>query len=199
MSAASSDSVHPTLFLLQAAAGGDQEALAKLFDGHRALMRLLLRRTMPRGLRARYDTEDILQSSFLQLARLGKLPIGDKEAFKLFLKTVVLNKLRDKIRREHSRGASNDVPLDGTGPQLELEKHDPLPPDLVARADLYARVTLELDGLDKEDQDLVTLRLLEGCSWSDVASQMELAETTARRKYAEAMERLMRRCLRLDS
>ncbi len=182
------------LALLRRASGGDQAAWNELYGSHRALMRSVLRDRIPPAVRARFDTEDIMQSAFLALVSQGaEFEIRDAPSFRAWLRRVLLNKLRDRLREAASDMRDKDRE---TRPPTEFVESQPDGgPDLhelVARAELQARMLEEIDALPKPDQDLVAARYLEQRPWPEVCRITGLGEAAARRRLQELLERLMR-------
>ena len=182
-----------TIELLQRALAGDQEAWRELFASHEAWMRGVLKNRIPPALRPRFDTDDVIQSVFLELAqRSGSLRVPDAPGFRRWLARILLNELRERIEHAQAQrrhpGAEEPATGDGLAERAAADEY-------LARADLRARVLEAIDTLSPQDQELVTARYLEEREWAEVARITGLAETTCRNRAADIFERLMRRFL----
>jgi RNA polymerase sigma factor (sigma-70 family) len=187
----------PSIALLRAASRGDQAAWADLYSQHRALMRTLLHGRIPSSLRARFDTEDVMQSALLALCRHQQaLELQDGASFRNFLAEILRNKLRDKLRHHlRERRSSQNEHVSGTGELEDQACPQDLPPEIAEKAERQAGLLEALNRLPPEDQDLIWMRYIDHAPWAEVCAASGLGETTARRRTHEALERLMRACL----
>ena len=95
--------------LINRATGGDEAALAELFDRHRGRLRQMVRLRLDRRLQGRVDASDVLQEAYIDLAQ--KLPgyVGHSTMpFFLWLRLVTGERLL-RIHRQHLGTAMRDA------------------------------------------------------------------------------------------
>ncbi len=194
---ASNDAPHledPTLLLLRRAMDGDQDAWKQLFRENEELMRRVLRNRIPSSLRRRLDPEDLMQSAFLVLSQHGPdLELVDARSFHAWLAKVLLNKLRDRIRklaRATRAGASETRP-----PTEIVEQHPddgPSLEEMAQKVELMARMYERILVLQPIDRDIVLARYVDQLSWAEIAKRTGLAPSTVSKRYNELLESIVR-------
>lgn len=192
----SDSSEQRTLFLLRAASRGDPDAWTELYSKHRSLMRAILHGRIPKHLQARLDTEDVVQSAFFELSkRLGELKVTDGATFRRYLVTVLLNKLRDKLRH-HGRARRDPSKEERSADATEAWLQGGEPPiDILERAERQAYILAQMSKQSPMDQDLILMRIFENLTWVEMAGALGTSEATVRRRTLDALERLIRTCL----
>lgn len=183
-----------TYELVEQAAAGDAAAWENLYERYRRALRAILRSYMREIPRRRFDTEDVLQSTFLSAyTALDDFKYRGPESFRKWLTSILMHKLFDKVKY-HGRD-QRDSRREDSGPE-EIEDfpdaHDS-PSMELARFEGQARLLEALAELDVEDQELLTLRFFERRTWPEVAEELGMVEATARRRLPQALERLTRK------
>lgn len=184
----------PTLVLLRRAMEGDQPAWDSLYAEHEHLMRNVLRNRIPPSLRRRFDTEDLMQSAFLALTKHGPdLELSDARSLRAWLARVLLNKLKDRIRR--AAREAREGALEVRPPTEVVEQ---IPDDgatleqLAHQAELMARMYERILTLEREDRDLVIARFVDQLTWTEIADRTGIAPATATKRYNKLLERIVR-------
>lgn len=188
--------------LVDKAAGGDEAALAELFDRHRTRLRQMIRLRLDRRLRGRVDASDVLQEAYLDLA--AKLPEYARKPsvpFFLWLRLVAGERLL-RVHRQHlgaaMRDAGREVSIHGGGmPQassISLAGH------LLGRVTTASRAAHRaesrrllrdaLDRMDPIDREVIALRHFEELSNDEAAAVLGLNKSAASKRYVRAMVRL---------
>lgn len=93
--------------LLHALSSGDQAAADKLFAAYHGFLRTVVRRHISRALRCRFDSEDVVQSTWVGLLRgleRGGWHFEDDAHLRAFLATAVRHRLLNRVRHEQSVG-----------------------------------------------------------------------------------------------
>jgi RNA polymerase sigma factor (sigma-70 family) len=182
--------------LVAAARRGDQRAWDEIHRRYYAVMRLVLQGRIPAQLRGRFDTEDVLQSGFLQAFRqIDSFTDDTDDGFRRWLTTLMINKLHDRVRfhrrqrRDGSRDQGSIESADGK-PGMPMEDS---PSVLMSAAERFSAVLAAIHKLAPEDQRLIVLRVTDRLSWAEIAERMQLGEATARRRFLEAFENLVGR------
>jgi RNA polymerase sigma-70 factor (ECF subfamily) len=114
----------PFELLLEKLRSGDVQAAERLFVAHEPILRIVVRRQLPRWLRAKYDSTDVVQSvwaGLLQGLYDGRWQFTSAARLRAFLITAARNRLTDRVRQHHAAG-------DLERPMGEMAA-DALPPD----------------------------------------------------------------------
>lgn len=184
----------PTLKLLRRAMDGDQQAWDHLYREHEDLMRRVLHNRITPNLRRRFDTEDIMQSAFLQLSQHGPdLELADARSLRAWLARVLMNKLRDRIRKV-ARAASAGM-NETRAPTEVVEQHPddgPTLEELAQKAELMARMYERILALPPDDRDIVVSRFVDQRSWAEIADRTGLGKSTVSKRYNQLLESIVR-------
>jgi RNA polymerase sigma factor (sigma-70 family) len=130
---------------------GDIGALGRLWTRHRPRLRHWAAGRIPRSLRAHVSPEDLVQDAFLRsMAALRTLELRRPHDLFGYLRTVVLNQIRDHERRNAVRPQREDAVLEGYCD----ERPSPLD-DLLGREAL-ARCREAMARLTETDRRIVT-------------------------------------------
>jgi RNA polymerase sigma factor (sigma-70 family) len=134
--------------LIARAKAGDKGALDRLVARYLKPLRRWARGRLPAWARAGVDTDDIVQDSVVSsLRNLESFDPKRRGALEHYLRTAVMNKIRDQVRKQQRR--PND-PLDET-----MVDQSPSPHEEAVAADLRARYRQALDELSDDDRRLV--------------------------------------------
>ena len=164
-----------TASLLFRARDGDSEARNRLFDRYFLAVKRWARGRLPHGARDLAETDDLVQISMLRaLEHLEGFEPRRKGAFLAYLRRIVMNQVRDEIRRAGHRPRVEELsenvagrlpnPFDETVTRQSLEAYE--------RA---------LSLLPERTRHAVTLRLELGLSYSEVAEQIGNSSPNATR------------------
>lgn len=188
--------------LVGRAAGGDEAALAALFDRHRGRLRQMIRLRLDRRLRGRVDESDVLQEAYLDLAR--KLPEYARKPsvpFFLWLRLVAGERLL-RVHRQHlgaaMRDAGREISIHGGGmPQASsvslagrLLGRVTSASRVVSRAETRRLLRDALDRMDPVDREVIALRHFEELTNDEAAVVLGLTKSAASKRYVRAMVRL---------
>ncbi|HHW48101.1 MAG TPA: sigma-70 family RNA polymerase sigma factor [Clostridiaceae bacterium] len=121
----------------------------------------------------REEAEDITQETYVKaLSRFQKNGIDDVDKYTSFLKTVSLNILRDRWRKNKRRGTG--VSLENTDP-LKLATDDP-----IETSTQRALIDAALKSISEEQRKVVELRIIKGYSVAETAKIMNKKEGAIR-------------------
>ena len=174
-----------TLDLVEMTKRGDATARDRLIRRYLPLLTRWTHGRLPHGARDLNDTSDLVQTALMRAFQ--SLPTFEAEgngAFFGFLRTIVLNLLRDEVRRLTRRPLSVELPE-------EI-------PDLLS-SPLASAVTLEtlkayefaMQQLEESDRDVVIMRVELGLSHQDIAAMTSSpTPNAARMRVARALARL---------
>lgn len=168
--------------------------LSELCTAHEPWMRALVSGRIPSQLRARFDSEDVVQSAFLALCEridAGRPPVDDN--IKGYLGRAVRNGLCDEVRHHTRRRRSAHAEREVSDGVLDMQVCPrEQPHETIEKAELRTALLTALEDLSEIDRRLVHLKHVEQRSWGEIGRLLGLPETTARRKGLEAFGRLMR-------
>jgi len=182
--------------LVEAASRGDEDAWNALHRMYRPLLSVVLRDEFSNALHTRFDTDDVLQSSFLAAFRnLPSFQFRNEESFRHWLRMIVVHKLRDRLRQHMSKRRNRMREGAGVDPD-QIPDNSSLgqsPSQLLTSAERHAQVLDAMSHLSETDQEVLTLRTLHRLSWNQICELVDVADSTARRRHQEALERLARK------
>ena len=183
-------SVESTARLLERVRGGDDDARNDLAARYLPMLRRWSHGRLPRAARDIADTDDIVQVALMRALNNIEGFVPQREgAFLAYLRTIVLNSVRDELRRMARRPGRDS---------LEEKLPDP-EPSLVERA--IGREALEayeeaLAALPAEHREAVIMRVEFGCTYREIAEALGRPTANAARmtvsralvRLAEAMD-----------
>jgi RNA polymerase sigma-70 factor, ECF subfamily len=188
--------------LLSRAAGGDQDAVVKLFSHYRARLKRMVALRLDRRLQGRVDPSDVLQEAYMDLAkRAPEFLAQPTMPFFLWLRLLTGQRLL-AIHRRHIRAKMRDVGQEialhhGAIPQAssaslaaQLLGRLTSPSQAAIRAELRLRLQEALNGMDSIDREVLVLRHFEELSNSETAEILGLLPAAASNRYVRALKRL---------
>ena len=168
---------HTTAWLLDRIKVGDMQARSALVERVEPLLRRFARGRLPGRLRSQEDTADLVQLTWLKvLDKLDTIDAREPGAFFAYLRTVLINALRESLRR-NARS-----PID--------EGHDV---DLVASnvdVDDWLAWEQSLATLSPEHRGLVLMRFEFGMSFVEIADELGESHDGVRMKINRAIARM---------
>jgi RNA polymerase sigma-70 factor (ECF subfamily) len=188
--------------LLERARGGDCGALAELFEHHRGRLEQLVRVRLDRRLQGRLDPADVLQETYLDVARRFKEYAAQPPLpFFLWLRLLAGQRLID-LHRQHlgakMRDAGRELSLTrGNFPRASSESLAELlmgrlttASQAAIRAETQVRVQEALDAMDAIDREVLVLRHFEMLSNEETAQVLGLKPSAASNRHLRALKRL---------
>ncbi|HEV7666826.1 MAG TPA: sigma-70 family RNA polymerase sigma factor [Chloroflexota bacterium] len=140
------------------------------------------------------DAADVAQETFVQLySHLDRLDVHEPLAPWLF--RVARNRCIDIIRRRRTVSLAAYDAADEHTAVIDPADEDPLPDELVERADLQRLLTRAISNLPPTYAEVVALRYAGDRSFAEIALILDLDEGTARVRFHRA-KALLRRSLR---
>src|SRR5829696_7795378 len=138
-----------TVELLDRARRGDASALERLIDRCMPPLRRWAHGRLPASLRGPQETADLVQNAMMAtLARLDGFEVRHQGALQAYLRTAVLNQIRDLTRQQQRRPAMTEVPD-------TLEAREPSPLELAIGAENVARYEGAVERLSQPDQEAI--------------------------------------------
>jgi RNA polymerase sigma-70 factor, ECF subfamily len=188
--------------LLSRAEAGDPQALAELFAHYRERLRRMIHLRLDRRLQGRLDPEDVLQETFLVLARRFAEYCRDPAMpFFLWLRQLAGQKLID-LHRQHLGARMRDAAMEVSLYRRALPQASSasLAAQLLGRltsasraairAETQLRVQEALNSMESMDREVLTLRHFEMLTNEETALVLGLKKSAASNRYIRALTRL---------
>jgi len=174
--------------VLLAAQRGDEQGFARLYDEfNSALVRYFAAR-LPQ------EAEDLASDTWLQLARsLGRFE-GDERGFRSFLFTIAHRRLVDYWRHQRPSDPMDPADLAERGERFAPAMVEHAEPGSLVTEAISAREAVEWIGsvLNRDQADVVLLRLLAGLDVEEVAVILDKRPGTVRVLQHRALRKLAR-------
>lgn len=186
----------PDEALVAAARRGDRAAMEALLLHWLPGLREFVRTRMSPLLRTRETSEDLVQSSCRELlAAMGDVEYRGAEAFRGWLFTAVLNKVRKRERdlRAERRDPRRERAIDGA-PSAALPIGGPGTPSQAAIARENAeRLRAAIAGLPDEYREVLSLARLSQLPRAEIARRLGRSEASVRSLLTRALQALSER------
>ena len=183
------DRASSTAVLREALAGSDA-ALDTLYERYGPRLLSFIRLKMGRSLRARLESRDILQATFLKsFQHLDDFKGQDGRALLGWLMRIAEHEIRDRADFHHrqQRDARREEDL-GDRDDLAARSRSALTRLILdERAE---RLDAALDSLTDAHRQVILLRAFEDLSFSEIAGVLGKSEDACRMQYARAMTAL---------
>lgn len=184
--------------LMALARQGSPEALGQVLESCRQYLLLVAQEELDLDLRNKVSPSDLVQDAFLEAQRDFHQFRGDQEAELIaWLRRILLHTVTDTYRRylvAEKRDVSRELSLDQV-PIHEFEagldkEHSPRA-QMIARENV-SRVRQALQGLPESDQQLITWRNYDLCTFAEIGRRLGKTEEAARKAWIRAVEQLER-------
>ena len=174
-----------TATLLARVRQGDREARERLVIRYLAVLRRWAHGRLPSGARDLLDTDDLVQTTLLRaLDQVGRVEPRREGAFLAYVRRILLNQIRDEIRRTGRRPGLEDI--DG-----KLPAPDRTPLEDAIGAETVEAYERALAALPEEQQEAVVLKIELGFTLQEVAEAMGSPSVdAARMMVTRALARL---------
>lgn len=164
---------------------GDNRARDELMERYLGTLRRWAHGRLPLRARGLADTDDLVQSTLIRaLNRLGSFEPRQEGAFLAYLRKVLLNQIRDEIRRAGRQPGGETLSDDLAG-------RGPSPVEDAIGREMLSTYESALSRLPERDQQAVFLRVELGMEYQAVADALGIASANAARMcVARAIARL---------
>jgi RNA polymerase sigma-70 factor (ECF subfamily) len=178
--------LRPLDSLLEKLTSGDAAAAESVFLTYEPYLRMVVRRQLSAGLRAKFDSIDIVQSVWVDLLdrfRDEKCSFRDADHLRAFLVRVTRNRFVDRLR-QHRGALEHERPL----PESELERFasDGRVSEVAQANELWGQM---LEVCPPEHYELLRLKR-QGLSLAEIAERTGLHAGSVRRVLYEVARRL---------
>jgi RNA polymerase sigma-70 factor, ECF subfamily len=202
MRTTSNEAANPLLDRSRGTEHEDERGLGSLFMAHWARLHRMVEVRLDRRLHARVNPSDVLQETYLEVARSLPAYLGDPRIpFFLWLRHIAGVKLMALHRRHLGtkvRAAGREVRLGGGDrPQADsgvlaawLLGRLTSPSQAASRSELRERVRDALNDLTPLDREVLSLRHFEQLSNAETAQVLGVSQAAASIRYVRALKRL---------
>jgi RNA polymerase sigma-70 factor (ECF subfamily) len=180
--------------LVRLAAQGSQEAFGQLVSTYEKQVYNLALRMVGN----REDAADLTQEAFLRVWR-GLDNYKADAAFSTWLYRLTSNVCIDFLRREKRRKTVSLTFLDEDHDEaVELSIPDPAagPEQLAIETESRETMAAAMDALDVEFRQILTMRVINGLSYDEIADALELKPGTVKSRLSRAREKLRKQVLK---
>jgi RNA polymerase sigma-70 factor (ECF subfamily) len=188
--------------LFEQALAGNESGVADLFEHYRPrLKRLVLLRMHPQ-LNARVDASDVLQETFIEMARRLPAYAQDRRmSFFLWLRWLTTERLH-QLHRKHLGAEMRTVfreltPISSAMPDGSVFNiASQLAGDFTSvdrnliREEVHRKLLDALDQMDSKDREIVGMRHFEELSTEEIAEVLQLSRSGVLKRYMRAIRRL---------
>lgn len=178
--------------LIQAAAGGSQEAFRALLEAHQKQVFNLCLRMVGNP----EDAADLSQEAFIRAWK--GLPFFQQDcAFSTWLYRLTSNVCIDFLRSRKHRDAVSITFLDESEDACQWDLPDPAqgPEEQAIAGEDRESVISALNDLDAEYRQALTLRAVNGLSYSEISQVLDISEGTVKSRISRAREQIRRKVL----
>jgi RNA polymerase sigma-70 factor (ECF subfamily) len=185
---------HESTALLRRAKEGAPDALDALYERAAGKLLAFIRLRMGPSLRARLESRDILQATFLKsFEHLPQLEQSETGSFMAWLARIAENEIRDQADRlaRRRRDARAEVRLE-TGDDIAATRARSALSRVILNEE-SERLEQALEALGQSQRDIIILRSLEELSFGEIAARLGKSEDACRMQFARAMTALTMR------
>jgi RNA polymerase sigma-70 factor (ECF subfamily) len=185
-----------TAALLERLRGDDGEALGELFMLHRERLWRMLYVRLDRRLANRVAPDDVLQETFLDVARRIGEYLGDPAVpFYVWLRFLAVQRMQI-VHRAHlgaqARDAGREVapPASPESMAGQLVSKMTSPSQAAIRHELQEHLRAALEAMDPIDREVLALRHFEELGNNEVAQVLGISREAAGKRHVRALKRL---------
>ena len=180
--------------------GGDERAMTELFTRHRERLRRMIRLRLDRRLQGRIDLSDVLQDSYLEVARRAREYLAQANMPPFLWLRLMTGQTLQALHRHHlkvqMRDAGQEVSLRGRAtPQANsaclaemLLGRLTSPTRAARRAEMQLKLQEILNAMEPLDREILALRHFEELSNAEIAQVLDLTKTAASNRYIRAFD-----------
>jgi len=166
---------------------GDSAAAEQVFRTDAPYLRMVVRRQLSRGLRAKFDSMDVVQSVWADLwsgFRERRWSFPDADHLRAFLVKVTQNRFLDRVR-QHTPSLEREQPLPADGIDAIADSPTDRPSQLAQAGELWDRIVADCAPAHREVLGLKR----QGFSLDEIARQTGFHKSSVRRILYELATR----------
>src|SRR5262245_26850934 len=164
-----------TIYLIGQAQRGDSRALEVLLERVLPPLRRWAHGRLPVQARGMLDTQDIVQDTVATaLKKLGDFQPRHQGALQAYLRTALVNRIRDEVRRARARPSQTNLSGD-------YQDTGPSPLEAAVGSEMLARYENALQRLRTEDREAIVGRVELGLSFEELSGALGKSGANAAR------------------
>ena len=175
----------PTEQLLRRIRGGEAAARQALYQRCLPLLQRWAHGRLPGRARDIADTDDLVQVTLMRaLSHLEEFEAAGAGSFLAYLRQILLNEVRGELRKRQRRGEKVDIE------ELPLADERASVVEHLVGQERLRDFESALAGLDREDQELIVMRIEFGMSYPEIAVETSATPDAVRMRVARALKRI---------
>jgi len=182
------------LDLIRRFRSGDQAAFRTLLERFDGVLERRIRRSLPKSLRRRVTTQDVLQETCLAAYRgRAHFKTDAIEDFRRWLLAIADNKIRDLVRHHlqaQRRSRGREVTKSRRSGLNGVHAGTTMPDDAIARSERRARLRSAIENLPEDYQEVLRLTRKEHLSLREAAQRMGRSREATKKLYTRAIAKL---------
>jgi RNA polymerase sigma factor (sigma-70 family) len=181
-------STEPLDVLLEKLATGDLSGAEQALWACEPYLRMVVRRALPRGVRAKFDSADVVQSVWAHVLpglRKAGWSFATTAHLRAFLVLVTLHRLHDRLRHDHT-ALERERPLEAADLETLPPSRQPQPSEVLQADDLWGKM---LALCPPEHHELLRLKR-QGLLLTEIAARTGMHEGSVRRVLRQLARRL---------
>jgi RNA polymerase sigma-70 factor (ECF subfamily) len=178
----------PLDVLLEKLSAGDLRGAEGVLPACEPYLRMVVRRALPQGMRAKFDSADVVQSVWAHLLpgfREAGWSFATTAHLRAFLVLVTRHRLQDRLRHYHT-ALERERPLEVTDLEALPPSRQPRPSEVLQANDLWERM---LALCPPEHHELLRLKR-QGLLLTEIAARTGMHEGSVRRIIRQLARRL---------
>ena len=180
-----SPAAEPTEVLIRRVRAGENPARDALVRRFLPLLRQWAHGRLPRAARDLHETEDLVQLALMRaLKQINSFESEGPGSFLAYLRQILLNQVRDEVRRLMRRPESSEI-----DPEL-ADTELPSPVEQLVGHERLRAYEAALASLPKRHQGLIVMRLEVGMSYPEIAAEVASSPDAVRVMVARALVQL---------
>jgi RNA polymerase sigma-70 factor (ECF subfamily) len=188
--------------LLTAVREGDDDAVNRLLEKHRAPIRRLVELRLDRKVQQRVAVSDVVQDVMIEAnGRLQKYLDDPAMAFHLWLRQIAWDRIIDTYRRHRvsaKRNMDREQPMSApAGPDqssmefaVQLCDPGPTPQAAATQREIALKVESAIERLGEQDREIILMRHYEHLTNQEIAEVLGLNPPAASMRYLRSVRRL---------
>jgi RNA polymerase sigma factor (sigma-70 family) len=175
----------PTEVLIRRVRAGEGRARDALVRRFLPLLRQWAHGRLPRAARDLHETEDLVQLALMRaLRQIERFECEGPGSFLAYLRQILLNQVRDEVRRLMRRPESSELDVEMADTEL------PSPVEQLVGHERLRAYEAALASLPKRQQGLIVMRLEFGMSYPEIATEVGGTPDAVRVMVARALVQL---------
>jgi RNA polymerase sigma-70 factor (ECF subfamily) len=197
------NNVPETTLLLERWNGGDERALQELLRLHLPWIHKHVSNRMGGLVRAKEDTQDVVQNALVEFLRYGpRFKVSNEAHLRFLLGRIAENVLRDRhdffTRRRRQAARERPLPED-TILELDAGSRDSIRPDrALEKKQWQAWVRLALEMMDPEEREVIVMRQWDELEFAEIAEKTGSTPDAVRMRFQRALPKLAQKIQQLQ-